>query len=125
MYGEQKRILRHKFNEVAWSDEFKELVKIDTVDSYQGKENRIIILSITRSDKSQNPGFLRTPNRINVALSRAMDRLILVGASDMWRTKNKELPLGKITALMIEKGEKFGYQFASSDIVRNVKGAVS
>ncbi|MCZ5371332.1 AAA domain-containing protein [Escherichia coli] len=33
----------------------------------QGKENRIIILSLTRSDKQHSPGFLRVPNRINVA----------------------------------------------------------
>ena len=125
MYGEQKRILHHKFNEVAWSDEFKELVKIDTVDSYQGKENRIIILSITRSEKAQSPGFLRAPNRINVALSRAMDRLIIVGSSDMWRTKNKELPLGKISAFMLNKGEELGYKFVSPDIVRVIKGVKS
>ena len=125
MYGMQKQILRHKFNEVAWSDEFKELVKIDTVDSYQGKENRIIILSITRSNESQSPGFLRTPNRINVALSRAMDRLILVGSSEMWRTKNKDLPLGQIAALMTEKSEQFGYRFVSPDIVQIVKGEES
>src|SRR5690606_24003692 len=84
MYAEQKRLIRQKFNQEIWSDGFKELVKIDTVDSYQGKENRIIILSLTRSDKSGTAGFLRTPNRINVAMSRAMDRLLIIGNVDMW-----------------------------------------
>jgi hypothetical protein len=79
MYAEQKRLIRQKFNQGIWSDGFKALVKIDTVDSYQGKENRIIILSLTRSDKQRSPGFLRTPNRINVAMSRAMDRLLVIG----------------------------------------------
>ena len=43
MYAEQKRLLRKKFNENTWDDSFRKLVKIDTVDSYQGKEKRIII----------------------------------------------------------------------------------
>lgn len=106
MYGEQKRLLRQKFTEVQWDEDFKSLVKIDTVDSYQGKENRIIILSLTRADKSESPGFLRAPNRINVALSRAMDRLLIVGCAQMWRTKNKALPLGQVISFMDNQIEK-------------------
>lgn len=84
MYSEQKKLIRKKFNERSWNDEFRRLVKIDSVDSYQGKENRVIILSLTRYDKECNTGFLHLPNRINVALSRAMDKLIIVGAKTMW-----------------------------------------
>ncbi|WBA82351.1 AAA domain-containing protein [Endozoicomonas sp. GU-1] len=105
MYGEQKRLINQKFNEASWSDDFKSMVKIDTVDSYQGKENRIIILSITRSDKKQSTGFLHSSNRINVALSRAMDRLIIVGSTRMWRGKNKKMPFGRVLS-HIESGGK-------------------
>lgn len=114
MYAEQKRILRKMFNQELWPDGFRELVKIDTVDSYQGKENRIIILSITRSDKRQSPGFLRMPNRINVAMSRAMDRLLIVGDSTMWKGKNKDLPLGRVFEYMSEHGESAGYAFVAA-----------
>ncbi|GAB1090355.1 MAG: hypothetical protein Sw1PiBPW_41550 [Shewanella algae] len=96
MYAEQKKRLRRKVAEQTWSEQFKSLIRIDTVDSYQGKENRIVILSISRSDSKQSPGFLRSPNRINVGLSRAMDRLVIVGNSEMWKGKNHELPLGKV-----------------------------
>lgn len=96
MYGEQKRIIRQKFKEIEWNDDFKDLIKIDTVDSYQGKENRIIILSVTRSSRDKKPKFLRTPNRINVAISRAMDRLMIVGSTHMWQGNNSTLPLGKV-----------------------------
>ena len=51
---------RNSIKEI-WSDGFKDIVKIDTVDSYRSKENRIIILSLTRSDKQHSPGFLRAP----------------------------------------------------------------
>lgn len=111
MYAEQKRLLRQKFNQEIWSDGFKDIVKIDTVDSYQGKENRIIILSLTRSDKRHSPGFLRAPNRINVAMSRAMDRLLIVGNADIWKGMNKELPLGSVVRYMTERGQEAGYAF--------------
>lgn len=111
MYAEQKRLIRQKFNQGIWSDGFKALVKIDTVDSYQGKENRIIILSLTRADKQKSPGFLRTPNRINVAMSRAMDRLLIIGNAEMWKTHNKDKPLGQVFTYMSGMGEDAGYRF--------------
>ncbi|MBU3070217.1 AAA family ATPase [Aestuariicella sp. G3-2] len=115
MYGEQKRHVRQKFSQEVWAESFKSLVKIDTVDSYQGKENRIIILTLTRSDGDYTPGFLRTPNRINVAMSRAMDRLLIVGNSAMWRSgNNKELPLGAVINYMEEQGPKAGFQFVNA-----------
>jgi len=42
------------------------------------------------------PGFLKSPNRVNVAMSRAMERLFIVGATKMWRGKNSDLPLGVV-----------------------------
>lgn len=110
MYGEQKRRLRRKFNELEWSDEFKRLVKIDTVDSYQGKENRVVILSLTRNRLNGGPGFLKEPNRINVSMSRAMDRLLIVGSTQMWKGKNEGTPLNKVLAFM-EARSKAGYGF--------------
>ena len=97
MYGEQKKLIRKKFNERSWNDDFRRLVKIDSVDSYQGKENRVIILSLTRYDKTYSTGFLHLPNRINVALSRAMDKLVIVGAKTVWeQPKNSKTPLAKV-----------------------------
>ena len=110
MYAEQKRILRQKFTQEAWGEGFSDMVKIDTVDSYQGKENRIIILSLTRSDKRARPGFLRAPNRINVAMSRAMDRLLIVGNAQMWKGNNSKLPLGRVVGFMGDHGGKAGYK---------------
>lgn len=101
MYGEQKKLIRKKFNERSWDDDFRRLVKIDSVDSYQGKENRVIILSLTRHDKTYSTGFLHLPNRINVALSRAMDKLVIVGAKTVWeQPKNSKTPLAKVLRFM-------------------------
>ena len=118
MYGEQKRLIQKKFNQKVWSDSFKQIVKIDTVDSYQGKENRIIILSITRNNNEMSPGFLESPNRINVALSRAMDRLIIVGATKMWQGKNNHYPFGKVLNFMQENKNQDDYNIllASNEV---------
>lgn len=68
-------------------------VKVDTVDSYQGKENPIVILSLVRNNADGPPqsgaatvreGFLSRSNRINVSISRAMDRLVIVGSNARW-----------------------------------------
>jgi serine/threonine protein kinase len=100
-YSGQSRLIRDRLNQAALSDTLKNTIKVDTVDSYQGKENPIVIFSLTRNNKDgieengENTiadGFMREPNRLNVAISRAMDRLIMVGASKRWR-KNSPLDL--------------------------------
>ncbi|MCQ4275628.1 AAA domain-containing protein [Stutzerimonas degradans] len=120
MYSEQKKLVRKKFAEKTWSEDFKKLVKIDTVDSYQGKENRIVIVSLTRSSADLAPGFLRLPNRINVAMSRAMDRLVIVGDMSMWAGRNADLPLGRVATYIQERQDGERYRITS---VVNAKGA--
>ena len=85
MYAAQRDALRQKFDQADWAAPIRHLVSIGTVDSYQGKENRIIILSVVRNNSTGDVGFLSRPERINVAISRAMDRLFIVGATAMWR----------------------------------------
>ena len=111
MYAEQKRRIRQKVKKASLSDELTKLLKIDTVDSYQGKENRVIILSVTRSEQKQGSGFLKLPNRINVGLSRAMDRLVSVGDKRMWQGKNSQLPFGKVIKFMEENASEYLYRF--------------
>ena len=85
MYSAQAQAMRQKLRSIGLSGTLLNACKIDTVDSYQGKQNLLVILSLVRNNedhddvatgKSIKPGFLSRPNRINVALSRAMDRLV-------------------------------------------------
>ena len=55
-------------------------VKIDTVDGFQGKESDVVIFSVTRTKGSYR--FLADERRINVALSRARDRIFIVGSRE-------------------------------------------
>jgi len=52
---------------------------VHAVDSFQGQERDVIFYSVTRSNSSGQIGFLRSPERLNVALSRGRDALVLVG----------------------------------------------
>jgi superfamily I DNA and/or RNA helicase len=60
----------------------KREIEIETVDSFQGREKEIIIISTTRSNSSGDLGFLTDERRMNVALTRAKKMLVLIG--DMW-----------------------------------------
>ncbi|MBF0326662.1 MAG: NERD domain-containing protein [Alphaproteobacteria bacterium] len=81
MYGAQKRLVRDRITATPWPEGFEDLIKVDTVDGYQGKENPIVIVSITRNNQKGRIGHVESFQRMNVALSRAMERLVIVGAT--------------------------------------------
>ncbi len=56
-------------------------VKTHTVDGYQGQEREIIILSLVRSNKEKRIGFLADMRRLNVSLTRAKRKLVVIGDS--------------------------------------------
>jgi superfamily I DNA and/or RNA helicase len=60
---------------------FREQISINTVDSFQGQERDFVFISLTRSNKEGNIGFLKEYRRTNVALTRAKHRLFVVGDS--------------------------------------------
>lgn len=73
-------------------------VRVTVVDNFQGEDNKIILLSLVRSNASNNIGFLAFKNRICVALSRAKEGLFIVGNMDSlaknsqtWRDIHAEL----------------------------------
>ncbi len=54
-------------------------LRLATVDNFQGEEAKVVIVSLVRSNKENKPGFLKTPNRINVLLSRAQHGMYIFG----------------------------------------------
>ena len=61
-----------------------ELLRVATVDNFQGEEAKVVIVSLVRSNKEKKVGFLKTNNRINVLLSRAQHGLYLIGNTDTY-----------------------------------------
>ena len=93
MYAAQRDRVRRKLAGTALSQPLRNALKIETVDSYQGKQNDLVIVSLVRNNEAGplqddratiQQGYMERPNRINVALSRARDRLVVVGSLERW-----------------------------------------
>ena len=73
------------------------MLRLATIDNFQGEESRVVILSTVRSNFENRVGFLKTPNRINVGCSRAKNGFYIVGnatltsAVPMWRQISTDL----------------------------------
>ncbi len=63
--------------------------KVVTVDSYQGEENDVVLLSLVRSNDSGKVGFLNVDNRVCVALSRARRGFYIFGNGELLASANK------------------------------------
>lgn len=63
-----------------------DLLRVATVDNFQGEEAKIIIVSLVRSNKEGKVGFLKTTNRVNVLLSRAQYGMYLIGNAETYST---------------------------------------
>ena len=84
MYSWQKEMLEEEMANRPFSMEFRKSIKIDTVDSYQGKDNTIVIVSLVSANKVGDPGHVGRNHRMNVAVSRAKERLVIVGSQAFW-----------------------------------------
>jgi hypothetical protein len=58
------------------------LISCHITDNYQGEESDIVIASLTRSNIARDIGFMKSPERLNVLVSRARNGLILIGNSE-------------------------------------------
>ncbi|AVQ11822.1 AAA domain protein [Leptospira santarosai] len=95
-YRAQVRLLSEKLREAGL---FK--VQVSTIDSFQGRENRCILLGFVRSNPEGRSGFLKESRRINVGMTRAKDLLLCIGDSS---TLLEDPFLSKLIQFAEEKG---------------------
>ncbi len=62
------------------------MLRLATIDNFQGEEAKIVILSTVRSNSERRVGFLKTLNRINVACSRARHGFYIIGNASLMQT---------------------------------------
>lgn len=81
-YGAQVRLLKRLIFETYEFPNLKafaDMITIDTVDGFQGQERDLMIISLVRSNEKGDIGFLSDTRRMNVALTRAKRKLVIVG----------------------------------------------
>ena len=81
-YRAQVQYLRHLVKRDAFFKPYRSLISINTVDGFQGQERDVILISLVRSNDDGQIGFLRDLRRMNVAITRARMKLIILGNPD-------------------------------------------
>lgn len=81
-YKAQVGLLKEQFDvKYAANEDLSSKVAINTVDSFQGQERDIIYISLVRSNEKGEIGFLADTRRMNVAMTRAKKKLVIIGDS--------------------------------------------
>ena len=78
-YKGQVHLLRKLIKQDKYWKPFRSLISVNTVDGFQGQERDVIVISLVRSNEQGDIGFLRDLRRMNVAITRARMKLILIG----------------------------------------------
>ena len=78
-YRAQVQYLRSLIKKRAFFKPYRSLISVNTVDGFQGQERDVILISLVRSNDDGQIGFLRDLRRMNVAITRARMKLIILG----------------------------------------------
>lgn len=78
-YRAQVQYIRGLIKRTPFFKPFRHLISVNTVDGFQGQERDVIMISLVRSNDDGNIGFLRDLRRMNVAMTRARMKLIIIG----------------------------------------------
>ena len=78
-YRAQVQYLRQLIRKKEWIKPFRTRISVNTVDGFQGQERDIIVISLVRSNDEGQIGFLRDLRRMNVAITRARMKVIILG----------------------------------------------
>ncbi|HEY0245188.1 MAG TPA: AAA domain-containing protein [Mucilaginibacter sp.] len=80
-YREQIRLLKEQLENSPVLQSYKDYISVNTIDSFQGQERDMVLISMTRSNNEGEVGFLADLRRMNVAMTRAKKKLVVIGDS--------------------------------------------
>ncbi len=78
-YKAQVQYLRGKIKSSSFLRPFRSLITVNTVDGFQGQERDVIFISLVRANEDGQIGFLNDLRRMNVAITRARMKLVILG----------------------------------------------
>lgn len=105
-YKGQKRLIIKTIRENGFNL-YNDNIAVNTIDAYQGDEAEIVIYCTTRSRKPTN--YFSDLARLNVAFSRVMNDLLVIGSLDYFKKYGSEHILNKIANYIIENGNIIPY----------------
>ncbi|ADB39388.1 AAA domain-containing protein [Spirosoma linguale] len=80
-YKQQINVLKDQLLHTPELQPYSDRISVNTIDSFQGQERDIVYISMTRSNAEGEIGFLSDIRRMNVAMTRARKKLVIVGDS--------------------------------------------
>ncbi|MEO6523543.1 MAG: AAA domain-containing protein [Mucilaginibacter sp.] len=80
-YQEQIRLLREQLENTPELQQYSHKIAVNTIDSFQGQERDIVYIGMARSNSDGEIGFLADIRRMNVAMTRARKKLVIIGDS--------------------------------------------
>ncbi len=81
-YRAQVQYLKRLIKKYEFFKPYRRLISVNTVDGFQGQERDVILISLVRSNDEGQIGFLKDLRRMNVAMTRAKMKLIILGNKD-------------------------------------------
>ena len=100
-YGAQLRLIDER---ISRTNRFPNLdIRTGTVDRFQGMEKSVVIVSMVRNNHQGIVGFAKTPERVNVAFSRAKELLVIVGCHDLFTS----IPIYKEVSKVVDRYRGF------------------
>ena len=81
-YRAQVQYLKKLIKKYEFFKPYRRLISVNTVDGFQGQERDVILISLVRSNHEGQIGFLKDLRRMNVAMTRARMKLIILGNKD-------------------------------------------
>ncbi|CAI5506821.1 unnamed protein product, partial [Closterium sp. Naga37s-1] len=88
----------------ATTANLKDAVRLATVDNFQGEESTVVIISLVRNNMDGKIGFLKSPNRTNVLLSRAKHGMYIIGNASTMRASSKSVLWPRILTILQSRG---------------------
>ena len=81
-YRAQVQYLKKLIKKYEFFKPYRRLISVNTVDGFQGQERDVILISLVRSNDEGQIGFLKDLRRMNVAMTRARMKLVILGNKD-------------------------------------------
>jgi ATP-dependent RNA/DNA helicase IGHMBP2 len=109
-YSKQVTILQEQILLIESLKKYAHRISVNTIDSFQGQERDIVYISMTRSNDDGSIGFLSDIRRMNVAMTRARKKLVVIGDS-------ATLAQFPFYANFIEYAEKIGGYLSAWEVI--------